>query len=246
MQVRRGIEEVIPTVNMRINDLDVMAEEGQTILEVCKFYGFDIPTLCWDEGLSPYGGCRLCVVEIGEGKNTKLVSSCTYPAQEGLIVRTRSKRVDHARKLIIELLLARCHTSKVLQDLASQYDVEQVRFPLKNDDCILCGLCVRICKEQMMAEAIGFVDRGKEMKITTPFNDKTDTCRRCGACMYICPACQARCQGPDVKDPICNGCLSMSPTCLDFYDDAQCFMSESACGTCVRERKKEEVGKKEV
>ena len=227
-------------MNLSINGMDVIAEDGQTVLEVCQFYGFDVPTLCYDEGLSPYGGCRLCVVEIGEGKSARLVSSCTYPVQEGLLVRTRSRRVDRARKMVIELLLARCHTSKVLQDLASQYGVERVRFRLKNDDCILCGLCVRMCKEQMMADAIGFVDRGKDMRITTPFDAKSDTCRRCGACMYICPACQARCQGPDTREALCNSCLAMSPTCLDSYDDAQCFMSESACGTCVRESKKEE------
>jgi NADH dehydrogenase/NADH:ubiquinone oxidoreductase subunit G len=233
-------------VQIEINELGLEAEEGWTILEACEFLGIDVPTLCYDPGLSPYGGCRLCVVEIGVGNGAKLVSACTYPVQPGLKVRTHSRRVMRARRMIIELLLARCPSSKNLQDLASEYNVIQVRFRVKNDDCILCGLCVRICKEQMMAEAIGFVDRGKDMRITTPFDLKSDTCRRCGACMYICPACQARCQGPDYKDPVCNSCLSMSPTCLDHYDDAQCFMSEFACGTCVRERKKEEVGKKEV
>ena len=232
-------------VNLKINDLDVMAEEGQTVLEACQFYGIDVPTLCYNEGLSPYGGCRLCVVEIGEGRSAKLVTSCTYPVSEGLVVRTRTRRVDRARRMVIELLLARCHTSKTLQDLASQYGVEKVRFSLKNDDCILCGLCVRMCKEQMMADAIGFVDRGKDMKITTPYNAKSDVCRRCGGCMYICPVCSARCQGPDTKDALCNGCLNMQPTCLESYDDAQCFMSEGNCGTCVREKVKEE-GKKGV
>lgn len=233
-------------MNMRIDDLDVAAEEGQTVLEVANFYGIDIPTLCWDAGLTPYGGCRLCLVEIGEGKASKLVTACTYPATEGLCVRTHSRRVVAARKMVIELLLARCSSSKELQDLASQYGVSQVRFSPKNDDCILCGLCVRMCKEQMMAEAIGFVDRGHDMAITTPFDEKSDLCRRCGACMYICPACQARCQGPDAKEAVCNSCLNMEPSCLEYYDDAQCFMSESACGTCVREKKKEEVKGKGV
>ncbi|MEM4729090.1 MAG: 2Fe-2S iron-sulfur cluster-binding protein [Thermoplasmata archaeon] len=232
-------------LSLRINGLDVMAEEGMTVLEVARLYGIDIPTLCYEEGLSPYGGCRLCLVEIGSGRTARLVTACTYPALEGLEVRTRSRRVTAARKMVIELLLARCPSSKTLQDLASQYGVTQVRFKLKNEDCILCGLCVRICKEQMMAEAIEFAGRGRDMKITTPFDAKSDACRRCGACMYICPACMARCQGPDAKEPVCNACLNMEPTCLEHSDDAQCFMSESACGTCVRERKKEEVVKKE-
>ncbi len=229
-------------INLRIDGLDVQAEEGWTVLETCKFYGIDIPTLCYDEGLTPYGGCRLCLVEVGEGPAAKLASSCTYPAMEGLVVRTHSRRVIKARKMVIELMLARCPSSKTVQDLASKYDVHQVRFELKNDDCLLCGLCVRICEEQMMAGAIGFVNRGKDMKITTPFDMKSEVCRTCGACMYICPACNLRCQGPNEESPICGGCLNMTPSCLEFYDDAQCFMSENSCGTCVREGPKKKEG----
>ncbi len=80
-------------VTLKINGLDVSVEEGSTILEAAQFLGFPIPTLCHMEGLSPYGACRLCVVEIGEGKNAKLVSSCTYPVSEGIRVRTASERV---------------------------------------------------------------------------------------------------------------------------------------------------------
>ena len=78
-------------ISLKINGLDVTVEKGTTLLEAAKFLGFPIPTLCFMEGLLPYGACRLCVVEIGEGVNTKLVSSCTYPAEEGLVVRTASK-----------------------------------------------------------------------------------------------------------------------------------------------------------
>ena len=225
-------------LTMSIDGLDLQAEEGWSVLETCRFYGIDIPTLCHDEGLTPYGGCRLCVVEIGEGKGAKLATSCTYPASEGLVVRTHSRRVMTARKMVIELTLARCSSSKTVQDMASRYGVERVRFKLKNDDCILCGLCVRMCEEQMMAGAIGFVNRGKDMKVSTPFDMKSEVCRTCGACMYICPACNLRCQGPDPGTAICNACLTCTPTCLDYYDDAQCFMSETSCGTCVRETPK--------
>lgn len=228
-------------IKFTIDGLEVQAEEGTTILDTCRFYGIDIPTLCHDEGLTAYGGCRLCVVEIGEGPGAKLVTSCTYPATEGLKVRTHSRRVVKARKVVIELMLARCSSSKTIQDLASKYDVHKVRFKLKNEDCILCGLCVRICEEQMMAGAIGFVDRGKGMKISTPFDIKSDVCRTCGACMYICPACNARCQGPNEGSATCGSCVTMTPTCLDHYDDAQCFMSETSCGTCVREDPKKKV-----
>ncbi len=233
-------------ITLKINGLEVQAEEGWSILDACKFYGIDVPTLCYHEGLTPYGACRLCIVELSERKKIKLVSSCTYPVQEGLTVRTHSGRVIKARKMVIELMLARCSNSKIIQDLASKYGVQKVRFKLKNDDCILCGLCVRVCKEQMMAGAIDFVNRGSDIKITTPFDDKSDVCRTCGACMYICPICQLRCQGPEPPGAVCGGCLNLTPTCLDHYDDAQCFMIESGCGTCVREPIKKEIEEKEV
>jgi len=132
-------------------------------------------------------------------------------------------------------MLARCPLSKTIQDLASEYGVQEMRFKPKQEECILCGLCVRMCKEQMMSGAIDFVGRGKDRRVTTAYDEKSDICRTCGGCMYICPICELRCQGPDPPGVICGGCLNMSPTCLEHYDDAQCFMAESDCGTCVRE-----------
>jgi len=99
-------------INLTINRLNVSVEKGTTILEAAQSVGFPIPTLCHKEGLTPYGACRLCVVEIGEGDRAKLVSSCTYPAEEGLKVRTASSRVLRARKMILELMLASSPQSK--------------------------------------------------------------------------------------------------------------------------------------
>jgi bidirectional [NiFe] hydrogenase diaphorase subunit len=155
-----------------MNGLEVKAEEGWTLLETARFYGLEIPTLCYNEGLSPWGGCRLCLVEIGEGPRAKLVSSCTYPAQEGLVVRTDTKRVVTARKMMIELMLSMAPGSKVLQDLASKFGVTQVRFELRNEECVLCGLCIRMCDEQMDGRAIGFQQRGYKRKISTPFDKR--------------------------------------------------------------------------
>ncbi|MCX7994741.1 MAG: 2Fe-2S iron-sulfur cluster-binding protein, partial [candidate division WOR-3 bacterium] len=171
-------------IKFKLNGLEVEVQRGTTILEACKFYGIEIPTLCYFEGLTPYGGCRLCLVEIGEGENAKLVSSCTYPVEEGLVVRTNTKRVINARKIMIELLLSICPQSKIIQDLASKFNVRKVRFKVRNDDCILCGLCVRMCKEQMQAGAIGIVERGYRKKIATPFDIRSEVCRFCGGCIY--------------------------------------------------------------
>jgi NADH dehydrogenase/NADH:ubiquinone oxidoreductase subunit G len=225
-------------ITFRMNGLEVKAEEGSTLLDVARFYGLEIPTLCHNDGLTPQGGCRLCVVEIGEGLRSKLVSSCTYLAEEGLVVRTDSARVWAARRMMIELMLAMAPGSKILQDMASQFNVTQVRFALRNTECVLCGLCTRICAEQMDAQAIGFQQRGHKRKISTPFDARSEECRLCGACMYICPACSLRCQGPNADTALCNGCLTMEPSCLDHYDDLQCWMYDAGrCGTCVQEKK---------
>jgi bidirectional [NiFe] hydrogenase diaphorase subunit len=219
-------------INLTINGLNISVEEGTTLLEAAKFFGFPIPTLCHVDGLSSMGACRLCVVEIGEGPSTKLVSSCTYPAEERLKVRTASERVIKARRIIIELLLASCPQSKTIQDLASSHNVRLQRFKQEHETCILCGLCVRMCAEQMMAKAIGFRGRGRDKSIGTPFNMRSDECRLCGGCMYICPACQLRCTYSEPEKAICGGCANLSPPCLEKeqFDDMMCSMSP--CVAC--------------
>lgn len=225
-------------VHLKINGIDVEVDPGTTLLESARFLGIHIPTLCYHDGLSPYGACRLCVVEIGERPNTKLVTSCTYPATEGLKVYTHSDRVLKARKMIIELHLAACPTSKVIQDLASKHGVHQVRFKQEYNDCINCGLCVRMCAEQMMGKAIGFVGRGNERHITTAFDMKSEECRLCGGCIYICPACQTRCIGPNARETgaICNACANLEPPCIDYFDDQMCYMDP--CVACEKESRR--------
>jgi NADH dehydrogenase/NADH:ubiquinone oxidoreductase subunit G len=215
-----------------MNGLPVMVEEGTTLLEAARFLGFPIPTLCHLDGLTPYGACRLCTVEIGQGAKAKLVTACTYPAEEGLAVRTASARVVRARKMILELLLASCPQSKSIQDLASAYEVRHQRFRQEHENCILCGLCVRMCKEQMMAGAIGFRGRGERRGVGTPFDVRSEACRLCGACMYVCPACQLRCTYNEPKKAICGSCANLSPPCLEKepFDDMMCYMAP--CVAC--------------
>jgi len=219
-------------INLKINGLNVSVAKGTTLLEAAKFLGFPIPTLCHMEGLSPYGACRLCMVEIGEGPRAKLVSSCTYPAEEGLKVRTTSVRVLRARRIVLELLLASCPQSKTIQDLASAHGIRRQRFKQEHEDCILCGLCVRTCEEQMMAKAIGFRSRGENRSIGTPFDAKSDVCRLCGACMYVCPACQLRCTYNEPEKAICGGCANLTPPCIEKeqFDDMMCYMDP--CVAC--------------
>jgi len=213
----------------------VKTEKDTTVLEAAKFYGLEIPTLCYLEGLSPYGGCRLCLVEVGPREQARLVTACTYPAKEGLQVRTHTEKVLKHRRLLLELYLATCPSSKQLQDLASRHHVTRVRFPSKNQECIYCGLCVRMCKEQMKGKAIDFVDRGIHRRITTFFDRKSEDCRLCGGCMYVCPACQVRCQGPQEESPVCGACLNLYPPCVEQREEALCYMDP--CVACEQERR---------
>lgn len=221
-------------ISMIINGLPTDVEQGTTLLEAAQFLGFPIPTLCHFEGLRPYGSCRLCVVEIGLEPRTKLVSACTYPAEEGLIVKTASKRVVRARKMILELLVASYPQSKTIQCLASAHELRQQRFRQEWEDCMLCGRCVRICEEQMMAKAIGFRGRGKDRTIGTPFDIRSEECRLCGGCMHVCPACELRCtySETDTDSALCGGCANLAAPCVDKpeFDQMMCYMAP--CVAC--------------
>jgi len=226
-------------INLKMNGLTITVEKGTTLLEAAQFMGFPIPTLCHMEGLSPYGACRLCVVEIGEGTKSKLVTSCTSLVQEGLNVRTASARVVKARKMIVELFLATCPQSKIIQDIASELGVRQQRFKQEHEDCIMCGLCVRMCEEQMMAKAIGFRGRGDHRSIGTPFDIKSEVCRLCGGCIYVCPACQLRCTFTEPEKAICGGCANLTPPCLEKenFENMMCYMDP--CVACEIKTKSE-------
>jgi heterodisulfide reductase subunit A len=138
----------------------VQGEEGQYILQVAEKYGIDIPTMCHHKALEPAGMCRICTVELFDGRRTRYVTACNYPIWEGMEVNTDSEAVIQGRKLIVELLLARCPEVPLLQDLAKGIrHREPAASRLKNDTCILCGLCTRIC-EKMGTSAISLTGRG--------------------------------------------------------------------------------------
>lgn len=217
-------------VKLTINGLPVQVEKGTSILDAATFVGFSIPTLCHEDGLAPYGGCRMCLVEIGEAPRTKLVTACTYRVEEGLRVRTDSAKVMKARRLLLELYVATCPSSKRIQDMASEWGVKVCRYTAKDYHCIQCGLCVRMCEQQMMGDAIGFAGRGKDRHVSRPFDITSETCRQCGGCMYICPVCEQRCQGSTATTTLCNGCINFAPVCYQSYDDAMCFLRP--CHAC--------------
>lgn len=137
-------------LTLNIDGKERKAKEGQTILEVAGEKGIDISTLCYHENLAPYGACRLCLEEIFRNGRSRLITSCLYPVKEGCEVKTGSPRAMSNRKMIMELLLARCSQNRVIKELASSMGVRQLSLKpehLENEYCILCGLRVRACEQ---------------------------------------------------------------------------------------------------
>lgn len=177
-------------INMIIDGKNVSAPKDAMLLEVIRGAGIAIPTLCAHESVSRSGSCRLCVVEIRKGNRSRIVASCLYGAEEGLIVNTGSDRVLNVRRLVMQLLLARCPQSDVLQKMAREMSVEpQQRFLADTDQgkCILCRSCVRVCEEVVGVSAIGLFARGSRKAVGPPFREKSAACIGCGACAYVCP-----------------------------------------------------------
>ncbi len=176
-------------MRFRLNGKNRRAPRGATVLEAARSAGIDIPAVCMHDSVVPYGACRLCVVEVREKgrKGWRIVASCLYPVQEGLEVRTDTERIRHHRKVLLELMLARCPGVPAVRELARRHGVGRARFRKGEDDCIMCGLCVRVCTEVIGADAIGFTSRGITRKVDTPFGIDHESCIACGACTAVCP-----------------------------------------------------------
>lgn len=172
---------------LQIDGIEVKATKGMTLLEAAQRVGISIPTLCHHEKLEPFGGCRLCIVEVEDRGWTKLVVSCVYPVENNLIVRTRSEKVDRIRKMIIELLMAHAPDSFQLLEYAKEYGADRNRFEKEASFCIHCGLCVRYCAEIKKMNAIGFVDRGIRKEISFVPQIAAKECWDCKECFPLCP-----------------------------------------------------------
>ncbi|OFX83219.1 MAG: ferredoxin [Bacteroidetes bacterium GWF2_33_16] len=199
-------------VNIEVNNQQIQAKEGETILDTLNRNGIKVPTLCRMEGFSPTGACRLCVVEI-EGK-PGLIPSCSFHVEESLKIKTHSPRVIRSRKMLVELLLSNhpddclyCvrNGNCELQDLAVELNIRERRIsgnkskanldqsspgivhdPAK---CVLCGRCVRVCEEIQSVSTFDFIKRGNKTAIATTMNKDLNfsNCVHCGQCIMVCP-----------------------------------------------------------
>lgn len=187
-------------VKVKINGNEHEFEEGLTVLEAAHRVGVSIPTLCHNDYLKPYGGCRVCLVE-QVGRPT-LVPACNTVITDGMEIVTESERISASRRFVLELLLARCPGAERLQELAKEHGIAYddpesldivgryllTRAPKREEtNCILCGQCVRVCQEITGRHALSISSRGIERKVSPPFFRYAETCIGCGACAYVCP-----------------------------------------------------------
>ena len=175
------------TVTLTINGIQTEAPERATILSVAEKMGIKIPTLCHHPIIEPYGACRICGVEVKIRNRTRIVTSCNYPVTEGLEVLTDTDRVRRNRKLILEWLMAQSGHVAILEELAEEYGIVEPRFGRGDDDCILCGLCVRVCSDVVGANVLSFFNRGPKRYVSTAYDRTSEQCIACGACAYVCP-----------------------------------------------------------
>ena len=200
-------------INVKINGIAVSVPKGSTVLDAARKAGIEIPTLCFMKEKNEIGACRICVVEVNEGRGFRIVTACVYPVTEGMEVLTNTEKVQKARKTTLELILSthekKClscarSTNCELQKLCLDYGVDENAFGgfkpeyeldlstphlvRDNNKCILCRRCVAACNEQYVG-VIGANNRGIDTNIGTPFEIGLANvpCISCGQCTVVCP-----------------------------------------------------------
>jgi NADH dehydrogenase/NADH:ubiquinone oxidoreductase subunit G len=196
---------MVEYVSLTINGAKVKTVKGTSVLDAALSYG-------------------LCIVEVVNNGRSKITTSCTLEAEEGMTILAHSPKILKARKNIAEMLVAEAPNSRAIQDMAIRCGVTEVRYPFRNKDCVLCGRCVRVCTEVWQSRSLGFVGRGQDRHVALPFDKRPEFCKKCNACIEVCPMTITPCPGP-IKEGeeylcgLCEGQLSMAEdtpdTCID-------------------------------
>jgi aldehyde:ferredoxin oxidoreductase len=208
---------------------------GTTVLKAAKALGIEIPALCDSELVEAYGACRVCSVEVQEGKKSRIVTACNYPLRKAETqVFTKSERALRTRKLVLEMMLARWPNVVVLQKYAREVGIDKPRFehPQRNENphaCILCGLCVRMCHEGVWHKALAFEGRGPDRKVAFPYGKQSPECVSCASCINVCPTGAIKLQR-DPNNPIDADRIREAGATLQreviMLDKSQCRMRE--------------------
>ena len=180
-------------IEITLNDQKVQVEEGCTILDAANKIGVDISALCHQPPLEPYGACRLCTVEIHDGRKTRMVTACNYPIRKPITVNTVSEKTVNTRNALIQMMMSRWPNVPYIKEIVEKYKVKTPDYihPQVDYDenaCVLCGLCVRICKQDGILKGItGFTGRGSSRAIGITYEQYPDQCLECHKCEAICP-----------------------------------------------------------
>ena len=214
---------MIQYVTLKIDGADLRAAKGTSVLDAAIEFGICIPHLCHIPNLSDIGACRLCIVEHIVNGRSKVTTSCTLLVQEGMVIRSNTEKIRKLRRNIAELLVAQAPNSRAIQDIAVRCGVKEVRYPFRNGNCVLCGRCVRVCNELFGAKAIGFVGRGKDRRVDSPFGVLSEFCIQCGTCTDVCPMTMIPCSGymKTGEERLCGEC------------ESQMLLADEYPGLCV-------------
>ncbi len=175
-------------LNIVIDGKKVKAQEGSSILENVQALKIAIPTLCHHKELTPFGACRLCSVEVKTNGKWQLATSCNTPVESGMEIATSSDAAKESRKSAAQLLYYKYPETQAVKEIARKLGVDVSPYEAEGHDCILCGLCVRTCKEVVGVSALTFQDRGRGRDIDEPeIIFDPNVCIGCGSCAYVCP-----------------------------------------------------------
>ena len=224
-------------VTLTIDGARVRVPEGTSVLEAALDHGICIPHLCHMRGVADIGVCRLCLVEVLDNGRSKVTTSCTLEAKEGMDIRAHTEKILQARRNVAELLVAEAPNSRAIQDIAARCGVTEVRYRFRNTDCVLCGRCVRVCSEVWQSGSLGMVGRGKERRVALPFDERPDYCKKCWSCVQVCPMTITPCEGPmkEGEEYLCGKCASQLSMAAETSDS--CVWCELGEGFgCVRWR----------
>ena len=183
---KRG-EQKMGEVTLTIDNKEVKAAEGMTVLEAARSAGIKIPTLCHHEKLEPYTACRICMVEVESRGRSELDTSCSRPVKENMVVRTQSEELTEIRRTLLELMLSHAPDARELQELAEEYGADRDRFAKEPSFCIHCGLCVRYCAEVKKQNAVVFIKSGVRREISFSKEISSRECWKCRECFELCP-----------------------------------------------------------
>lgn len=205
-------------VTINIDGAFITAEKGSSVLDTALESGICIPHLCRVPYIHDLGACRLCVVEHIKNGKSKITTSCTLMVEEGMTILSNTEKIQKLRHNLAELLVTQAPNSRAMQDLAMRCGVTHVRYPFRNSDCVLCGRCVQACTGKLGEKAIGFIGRGKDRRVSSPFNIYSELCNECGRCIDLCPMTIVPCDGQmkPGEERLCGNCESK----MSVFDDS--------------------------